>query len=371
MKHRAASDAAGGPSAVPHTAADEGVGPSNLGLDPRPGRGRQARCASHNRKRSVASVDSEEVTVHSASVRRVSRGSDLEARPPDILAEASPELIDPPAARQTTNSSEPASSPVAAAAAVTTPFDLSALKRRAQAMVLGDGERPVASGIAAVASEATYGLVRAAPQIPTPLRVCLLLLLDYSRDAGLGASPRPARAARAAWVLGSPRGVSLALRPVASSPSPPSPPPPSPPPPPPDGGDVRAPAPLASPSVNALGRSPSPSARSPLAPLSLVAERARARTALALTARTCRRHSVAAQPAAMRRCGGGVEQRSGDQGGCGGAEAWRASSGCSGGPLTHRRRLRRCCTGHEWLSRSLHGVLKKSVDARVAFAANL
>ena len=197
------------------------------------------------------------------------------------------------------------------------------------------------------------------PRYPPAARV--LLLLDYSRDAGLGASPRPARAARAAWVLGSPRGVSLALRPVASSPSPPSPPPPSPPPspppPPPDGGDARSPA-LASPSVNALGRSPSPSARSPLAPLSLVAERARARTALALTARTCSRHSRRAA-SCYGTLLGGVEQRSGDQGGCGGAEAWRPSSGCSGGPLTHRRRLRRCCTGHEWLSRSLHGVLKK------------
>ena len=139
--------------------ADDGAGTASQQMDEGQGGALLAARAGNPRKRPVAVTSDEELWTRCTAMRRVSHAAEAEARhldvPPDLASATASssrgvdsELMPPPPPRP------PA--PVAASAAH---FDLSVLRKRAETMLLGTGERSVASGIAAVASEGTYGLV--------------------------------------------------------------------------------------------------------------------------------------------------------------------------------------------------------------------
>jgi hypothetical protein len=159
LKHRLATEATASPSA-------DGVKARECGIStPHPPARLPSFCASSGRcaprpaARVGAASSNEAASTIVTREHFDSRTRYLESRPPEAVAVAATVAVDPPAARQA------ATLPVSSAprtwwllAALTT-FDLSALKERAERMLLGDGEQPVVSGIAAVAGEATIGLV--------------------------------------------------------------------------------------------------------------------------------------------------------------------------------------------------------------------
>ena len=87
--------------------------------------------------------------------------SGQEARGSEVVSNTVISPKEPPATRHTANQPVPPAQPEGMAMAPSLPIVHSGLNARALTMFLGEGEHPVASGIAAVASEATFGLVLA------------------------------------------------------------------------------------------------------------------------------------------------------------------------------------------------------------------
>ena len=105
----------------------------------------------------INSSDMPEMPVTNKHV--VSRACDPEARLSDVPVDGTPSQTDPTAADHCVNPSDQVAPPSAPVVPSPAAFDLVALRERAESVMLGDGERPIASGIAAIASEATYGLI--------------------------------------------------------------------------------------------------------------------------------------------------------------------------------------------------------------------
>ena len=99
----------------------------------------------------------------------VSRACDPEARLSDVPVDGTPSQTDPTAADHCVNPSDQVAPPSAPVVPSPAAFDLVALRERAESVMLGDGERPIASGIAAIASEATYGLIIAVRDVVSKL----------------------------------------------------------------------------------------------------------------------------------------------------------------------------------------------------------
>ena len=101
-----------------------------------------------------------------------SHGGDVEARDSHPTSPRKPQAAGPQADGHIALPAAAVQASLLGRLAAKAPYDLLLLKKRAQAMLLGSGERPVASGIAAIASEASYGLILAVRHVASrPLPV--------------------------------------------------------------------------------------------------------------------------------------------------------------------------------------------------------
>lgn len=169
LKRRVATDLAEEQKAAPDNGADGTAGTASHSTKKSRGGSPLAARAGHHRKQPIAGSRSEELWTACTAVCHDSHTQEVQARRSDVMCEASIEALRASSYVGTANLHSTVETPAAAMPPPPPRINHSALRTRAEKMLLGRGERPIASRIDKVATEATYGLVIAVSDVASQL----------------------------------------------------------------------------------------------------------------------------------------------------------------------------------------------------------